>query len=181
MKGVLLVLAFLLAGAFGMMGLTEDCTKFCSEQGGGAPVPFTPCPGTYDLTISCACISPSPPKKGQAAHIAMQYDLTKTITGGQYEAKVSYMGIQVLDQKDDVCNLDPQGHPCPWQTATGAVLAKDFDIPSASPSGTYKVSLSATDQDGSGLFCCDLSMKIAQTDTERAGTSPAHTMECDFV
>jgi cathepsin B len=125
-----------------------------------APVPYTNCgTGNDHIVIKSVSASPFPPTKGSPITVNATGVLDEGVTSGNYELKVSYLGIPLLDKKGDLCTLDPS-FPCPFK-AGPITISKTETIPSVAPSGAYDIQLSATDQNGQQLLCISLNVTIS--------------------
>jgi len=84
--------------------------------------------------------------------------VSEKITGGTYEAKVKFDGIQIDDLKGKLGDL------VTLPIGPGDVnLQKDFPVPSTLPPGTIDITVTATDQDNNQIVCVQLQTKVLNT------------------
>jgi len=120
----------------------------------GADIPFTDC-GSTKFTVSKVTGSSWPPKAGSDEVVNVVGSVSEQITGGTYEAKVKFDGIQIDDLKGNIGDL------VSLPIGPGAVnLQKDFPVPSTLPPGTIQITVTATDQDNNQIVCVQLETKV---------------------
>jgi len=107
------------------------------------------------LSIANITANVFPPQKGVDFNVTVNGTLDEDVTDGTWTASVSYEGFPLGHDSGKISEFKP----LPW--AKGVFdFTYSFDIPSATPGGSYKVELSAVDQSKSQLFCIDISFSI---------------------
>jgi len=119
-------------------------------------VPFTDCGAPGDvLNITTLTASVWPPQAGTALTLNGAATLSEAVTGGTFEATVSYLGIQLIDKKGDLSSVIalPKG-PGP------SSISKTVTLPGALPSGSYAIHATGSDQNGKSLGCVELDFQL---------------------
>jgi len=119
-------------------------------------IPYTNCGTSTDhITISTATASVWPPVPGQALDIVLAGATDEDITGGTYEAKVTFDFIPVLDKSGNIAELVKL--PVSKGAAT---ITKSVTLPASIPSGAVTIHVTASDQASQELVCIDISAQI---------------------
>lgn len=130
--------------------------NFGFESLNDVDVPYTNCGSPSDiLNITSLTASVWPPVAGQALTVSGVGTSSETITGGSFEATVSYLGIQLIDKKGDLASVTTLPFP-----AGPASLTKTVALPSSLPSGPYSIQASAVDQSGKSIGCVGLEFSL---------------------
>ncbi|QMU68147.1 ML domain-containing protein [Streptacidiphilus sp. P02-A3a] len=89
------------------------------------------------FTVTSVSFDPQPPVKGQSLTVTLNGTLNQNLTGGQVHITAKYGLVTVFRRSSPLVAAQPGNY------TAQAVL----DITSDSPSGTYNVNLTLTDQD----------------------------------
>lgn len=147
---VLLVLALLLALA--ATALSVD-------------VPYKSC-GSGHLTIDTVQADVWPPVKGQDLLLNVTGSLDEDITSGKYSIAIKVDGFPLPVITGSISDFKP----LPW-TKGPFNFTYGPNIPSAAPSGSYTLQLTAVDQSSSSILCIDMSFKLKMTDGDSDSVS----------
>jgi len=128
----------------------------------GVPIPIKNCGKTGDkFTITRADASIWPPKVGQPISLQLNGTLSQDISGGNYEAKVKFLGIPIIDQKGTIADLAKKlnltlpiraGKYGLWQTVT---------VPAVVPKGDIEVWVQAFNQNAAEIACIDVQAHLS--------------------
>lgn len=141
-----------------------------------ANVPFKSCASGSKASITALDLAPYPVVKGQPLTVTASGTLGEVLTAGTYNLIVKFLGIQIFTQSGDICTLDPS-FACP--VAAGPINLKDSaTIPNIAPSGSYEITLNATDQNGADLLCVVIPLQITST---VAAVATPKTNDIDFL
>jgi len=121
-----------------------------------ADVPFKLCSSKPELIIDPPIVASEwPPHKGDTMMINVTGELSKTLTSGEYSIVIQWDGIKLPAITGDIDEFSP----LPWNMGT-ITLHINQDVPSDSPSGSYVLTISATDQDNAQIFCVVVSFDL---------------------
>lgn len=73
---------------------------------------------------------------------------------------LSFLGVKVVDQTDDLCTVLADYQSCPINAGHLSASIKKA-IPAEAPSGDYTGKLTAIDQDSTTVACIDMKFKLA--------------------
>jgi len=123
---------------------------------GQVTIPITNCGTSSDhITITSATANVWPPVPGQALDLNLSGSTDEDITGGTYEAKVSFDFIPILDKTGNISDL------VKLPILKGATtITKSVTLPSGIPSGSVDIHVTADDQNGQELVCVDITATI---------------------
>jgi len=121
--------------------------------------PYTNCSSpSAHFHIDTISITPDPPKKGQHLQVTASGRLDKTITAGNVNIQIKYLGVVVVNENEDICKIAPKPG-CP--IAAGAYKqSAGADIPGSVPGGRYTGSIKITDQDKQEVACINLDFRL---------------------
>jgi len=125
-----------------------------------APIPYKNCGASTDIAkITNAQADPWPPQKGKQLYIVGNATLSAPIPDGNYEVKVKWSGIQILDQKGKISQIKGIVLPIP---AGPYGIAQKVDLPGWVPSGQIDVhaEASSTAPGNPRIACLELSINI---------------------
>jgi len=136
------------------VAVSSDISPPPKRSANDVPIPYQSCGSSSDQAqIKSLTINTWPPTKSAPITIHADVNLSEQVTGGKYEAKVSFDGIPIADQSGNLADL---GVTFPL-SAGDFTLAKTFNLPSIIPSGNISITASATDQNGNELTCLGFS------------------------
>ena len=121
MRAALLVLLLALVSALSLSSPVHSVS-----------VPFSVCSSSvkYHFNLSTLTADAWPPKKGGHVNVTVNGTLNEAVTGGSYQAKVTYLGLPISTMSGNLSDFKP----LPW-----AVGPLDFSyseaIPDGAPSG----------------------------------------------
>ena len=123
-------------------------------------VPFKSCGSSSDDgTIDSIDANAYPPVIGQTLQLNITGNLTREVTAGCYTVMITIDGFPVTGPTGNVSDF----HPLPWPVGQ-LNITYSYLIPSAAPSGSYAIGISALDQDIDEILCISLSFnELADT------------------
>lgn len=124
-----------------------------------ANIPFTNCGSSnYQAQVTSVGATPWPPVMGQNVQVVVNANALEQITGGAYELKISFMGLQILDKTGPLTDLGISLPVAPGPfTATYSQA-----VPSLPIHGAVVITFTATDAAGAPLVCVQVNTNIAQ-------------------
>jgi len=125
-----------------------------------APIPYKNCGGSGDLArITNAQADPWPPVKGKDLYLVLNATLSAAIPDANYEVKVKWSGIQILDQKGKISQI--KGIVLPIAAGPYGISQK-VNLPSWVPSGQIDVHAEATSTAAGNprIACIEISINI---------------------
>jgi len=126
------------------------------------PIPFKNCGKAGDkLTVTKAEASVWPPKVGAPITVALNATLSQDVSGGKYEAKVKFMGLQIIDQKGTIEEVAKQFNLTLPIKAGAYGLYRTETIPAIVPKAPIEVWIQAFNQKGDQIMCLDLEAKLS--------------------
>jgi len=128
----------------------------------GVPIPYKNCGKPDDkLKVTKAEASIWPPKVGQPIALALNATLTQDVSGGKYEAKVKFLGIQIIDQKGSIADLAKLLNVTLPIKAGPYGFAKTEKIPAGVPKGDIDVWVQAFNQNNAEIACIEVNAKLS--------------------
>ena len=126
-------------------------------------VPYKWCgASTDDATLDSIVSNEFPPVKGDTLTLNVTGNLTKEVTSGTYTISVTVSGFPLPDITGDISAF----RAVPWPVGE-LNFTYSQAIPSAAPSGSYTVKISAVDQDSNEIFCINIAFSLkAQLEEE---------------
>jgi hypothetical protein len=127
----------------------------------GVPIPYKNCGGPNDIAkITNAVADIWPPQKGKPIGFTLNATLSQAIPNGNYNAKVKWNGIQIVDKQGKISDLKNVTLPIP---AGPYGISKRVNLPSWIPSGQIDVHIDATSTASGNprIACIELSVKIS--------------------
>ena len=119
-------------------------------------VPYKSCgSSTDDATLTSIVSNEFPPVKGDNLSLNVTGNLTKNVTAGQYTIAITVGGFPLPDLTGDISSF----RALPWPVGE-LNFTYSQDIPSAAPSGSYVVKISAVDQDSDQIFCISIAFSL---------------------
>jgi len=152
MRAVSLVLVFALLVVFASAVQLPDPVevsvpyKWCGKAGD-------------DATITSIVSNEFPPVKGDTLSLNVTGNLTKEVTDGTYVIAVSVGGFPLPDINGPISKF----RSLPWSTGELNFTFSQL-IPSAAPSGSYSVKISAVDQNNTQIFCITVAFQLKAAD-----------------
>lgn len=124
---------------------------------GNTNVPFTDC-GESSSPVSITSLAADiwPPQKGKDVTLFINADAKEEIASGNYDAKVSFDGFQVVDESGSLASL---GLSLPVK-AGPIVAKKTLAVPNVPLSGKVNIKATATDGSSNQLFCVSVDTQI---------------------
>eukprot|EP00743_Colponemidia_sp_Colp-15_P000266 GILK01000313.1.p1 GENE.GILK01000313.1~~GILK01000313.1.p1 ORF type:complete len:145 (-),score=21.34 GILK01000313.1:259-693(-) len=125
-------------------------------------IDFTNCGTATDpVTITAVTLIPDPAKKGETLNVVVDATSAVGATGGHAQTTVRFLGIKIVDETDDLCELLKAGGQANCPVVPGAFKAlKSVPIPSAAPSGTLDAKVEIFNQDNVHLACAQIKIKL---------------------
>lgn len=121
-----------------------------------SPAPFTSCASDAKLQVTSVDIEPQPLVPGKKVTVRVSGTLSEQLTGGAYDADIRYMGVSVQHLSGSVGELITlPAQPGP------VIVQRTMKVPNRAPSGSYELSVSATDQNGAPLTCLTVPFHVA--------------------
>jgi len=125
----------------------------------GVPIPYKNCGGSSDLAkITNAVADMWPPQKGKPIGFTLNATISQDIPNGNYNAKVKWNGIQIVDKSGRLSDLKNVTLPI---RAGPYGISKRMNLPSWIPSGQIDVHIDATSSAGPKIACIEISVKIS--------------------
>jgi hypothetical protein len=125
-----------------------------------ANIPFTNCGASNDqATVQSVSATPWPPVQGQTISVTVSATSLEQITGGNYDMKIYFMGIQVNDQTGTLASLGAKLPIAPGPFTVSYSQA----VPTLPIHGQVQIVWSATDQSGAPLVCVQITTTISET------------------
>jgi len=117
--------------------------------------PFSDC-GSQGVTVNSVVFDPYPPVPGKQMTITLTGSLAHAASSGTINIDATYIGISVLNENKNLCDLLSGGCPA----AAGAFTA-DYStgLTSAAPAGTYTATISGSTNAGDKI-CISSSFAI---------------------
>ena len=98
-------------------------------------------------------------KAGDRVNIILKGDLSQQVDDGELAAKAFFVGVSVLDSKDNLCMYEGTPFQCPL--AKGALtVPMPFDVPSPPFAGELTANMVLTDVSGAEIVCIDFSVQL---------------------
>jgi hypothetical protein len=120
-----------------------------------AALPFTNCGSHTTGRVTGVDVDPSPLRPGRNVTITLRGSLSKKVTGGTYDARVTYLGAPLLHTGGNLA--DVVRLPVP---AGSFSLHKTVQVPSRAPSGKYNLTLTAANQRDAPLLCVRVPFEV---------------------
>jgi len=109
----------------------------------------------YAVVVKNVTISPDPVVSGEDATFIVPAYTEKEITAGEVVVTVSFHGVPVHVERDDICNKAE----CP--IAPGDFVLKNTEVlPGFTPPGSYKIKLQFLSPDDEQLACANIDFSI---------------------
>jgi hypothetical protein len=127
----------------------------------GVPIPYKNCGGPNDLAkITNAVADMWPPQKGKPISFTLNATLSQDVPNGNYNAKVKWNGIQIVDKSGRLSDLKNVTLPI---RAGPYGISKRMNLPSWIPSGQIDVHIEATSSASGNpkIACIELSARIS--------------------
>ncbi|CAM6091308.1 unnamed protein product [Calypogeia fissa] len=109
---------------------------------------------TYPVKIEDVLISPDPVVAGQWATFTIPAVANEELSGGTVVVTVSFFGIKVHTEKDDLCSKSN----CPIN-GEFTLNSQEF-LPQYTPPGSYKLKFQVLDSNGNELTCASIAFSI---------------------
>jgi len=125
---------------------------------------LTVCAGSESdhINIVTAFASAWPPVPGKDLTLTFTGSSDEAITSGTFDASVTFDGFPILDKTGNIGDLITLPAP-----AGPATITKTFAVPSAIPSGTLGIHITAVDQNNSQLVCVDVNGQVGARASSR--------------
>ena len=121
-----------------------------------SPAPFTSCAPQSTLQVNSVDIEPQPLVPGKKVTVRADGTLSERLTDGTYNADVRYMGVSVQQLSGSL------GEVISLPAGPGPVtVQRKFKVPKQAPSGSYELTVSATDQNGATLTCLTVPFRVS--------------------
>jgi hypothetical protein len=127
----------------------------------GVPIPYKNCGSSSDLIkITNAVADMWPPQKGKPIGFTLNATLSQNIPNGNYQVKVKWNGIPLLDKSGKLSDLKNVTLPI---RAGQIGISQRVSLPSWVPSGQIDIHAEATSTASGNprIACIDVSVKIA--------------------
>ena len=122
--------------------------------------PFTVCSDSGLLTVDSLTLTPDPPISGSDVRIDIRGSISKTVDNAEAVLNVKIYGIDVINEKLDLCTLVT----CPIVSSAPVSLGIVQNIPSVVPTGTeLDVQLDAKTASGEEIACVQTSFSVSPT------------------
>jgi hypothetical protein len=131
------------------------------ESSVGVPIPYKNCGSGSDLAkITNAVADVWPPQKGKPISFTLNATISADIPNGNYNAKVKWNGIQIVDKSGRLSDLKNITLPI---KAGPYGISKRMNLPSWIPSGQIDVHVEATSSASGSprIACIEISVRIS--------------------
>uniref|UniRef100_A0A7N0RGP9 MD-2-related lipid-recognition domain-containing protein n=1 Tax=Kalanchoe fedtschenkoi TaxID=63787 RepID=A0A7N0RGP9_KALFE len=132
------------------------CLFASSVQGKATKVTYCDKKGNYDVKVEGVEISPYPVARGKPATFSISATSGEKITGGKIEIDVSYFGLHVHSETQDLCSGTTS---CPI-SAGDFVISHSQVLPGFTPPGSYTLRMRIFDENKHQLTCIGFQFSI---------------------
>ncbi|KAG0586263.1 hypothetical protein KC19_2G076900 [Ceratodon purpureus] len=109
----------------------------------------------YDILVKNVTINPDPVVSGEEMTFMVPAYTAKEITGGSVIVSVSFHGVTVHTERNDIC----EKAACP--IAPGEFVLKNTEVlPGITPPGSYRIKLQFVGEEGEQLACANINFSI---------------------
>jgi len=121
--------------------------------------PWSSCGSPSDpTTISSVTLNPDPPQRTKNDNVTLTGTLNVAVTGGTVDLVITYLGIPVYSQKNDICKIVS----CPLAPGqlSASLLVPGSAIPVFSPPGSYIGTSHMIDSNNKELACVQVTFVL---------------------
>ncbi|GFH26174.1 ML domain-containing protein [Haematococcus lacustris] len=107
------------------------------------------------IAVSDVTLTPDPPVIGSPATFAVHGSSSLAVPAGAVEIQVSFSGIQIYSESQDLCSKTA----CPVPPGPVTINIVE-DLPPIAPPGDYGLRVIGTDAAGNELMCLDVDFEL---------------------
>ncbi|KAI5071536.1 hypothetical protein GOP47_0013787 [Adiantum capillus-veneris] len=115
----------------------------------------------YHVTVKDVKVNPDPVIRGGDATFEIPAVARETIKGGTVTVQVYYLGIQVHEEKEDLCVRTS----CPISPGDFSLINSE-GLPSYAPTGSYRLEMRIQNESGDLLTCLRINFQISSKQSE---------------